>query len=475
MTLHVLLVEDDEDYVDELLEIFDRLPGVANTRVARSRDEAYGFLDDFLDLVVLDLKIPTITNALDANPEHGNAVFNRIRDVAPGTPIFVLTGSPAESFLADLMMANQQQVDIWGEGTKSGTMLFLKKIDIDQCPQKLTRIAEAIEGLSVVELNNSGKEFTLAEDRLIRIFARGVGGRRCEASDLGGGLSDSRVVRLHITNHQGVPIHDAVAKLSSHTDIEREADCYESHVARLAPAATPRMLAKLDYGAHTLAGMFLSLADGSDASAFSILLDSDRDVAETIRRVESAMAPWIDGIPETSTSVADIRRILSDDELVEQLTSKFGLNWIQEFETRAVQARLGCCHRDLHGSNILVAPSGVQFIDYGDVGPGPASLDPVNLELSLLFHPDSPARGGVWPSLEQANKWGDLNAYLDSCAYPEFVRECRTWAFRAAAGHREVAASAYSYLVRQLKYSDTDKDRAIALLDGVRSHFAGST
>ena len=475
MTLHVLLVEDDDDFVDELLGILDCLPGPTHPRVAGSRDEAYKLLEDFVDLVVLDLKIPTMTNALDADPEHGNAVFNKIRDVAPGTPIFVLTGSPAESFLADLMMANQQQVDIWSEGEKSGTMLFLKKIDIDQCPQKLTRVAEAVEGLSVVELTMPGKDFTLAEDRLIRIFTKRVGGRRCEASDLGGGLSGARVVRLHVTDHQGVPIHDAVAKLSSHADIEREAYCYATHVARLAPAATPRMLATLEYGAHSLAGMFVGLADGSDASAFSILLDPDRGAAETIRRVEAAMAPWINGVPETSTTVAEIRRRLVDDQSLERLRNELGVNWIQEFETRAVQARLGCCHGDLHGSNILVAPSGVQLIDYGDVGPGPASLDPVTLELSLLFHPDAPGKDSTWPSLEQARTWGNLAAYLETCPFPEFVRECRDWAFRAAAGRREVAASAYSYLVRQLKYDDTDKERAMALLEGIRNHFAGST
>ena len=475
MTLHVLLVEDDDNFVDELRGMLDSLPGATHIRVAGSRDEAYELLDDFVDLVVLDLKIPTMTNALDADPEHGNAVFNRIRDVAPGTPIFVLTGSPAESFLAELMMANQTQVDIWSEGEKSGTLLFLRKIDIDQCPQKLARVAQAVEGLSVVELTTSGKELTLAEDRLIRIFARRVSGRRCEASDLGGGLSDARVVRLRVTDHQGVTMHDAVAKLSSHADIEREANCYATHVTRLAPAATPRMLATLEYGAHSLAGMFVGLADGADASAFSILLDPDRVPADTICRVEAAMAPWIDGVPETSTSVANIRRRQIDDQSLEQLRSDLSLNWIQEFESRAVQARLGCCHGDLHGSNILVAPSGVQLIDYGDVGPGPASLDPVTLELSLLFHPDAPGKESKWPSPEQARNWGDLATYLDTCPFPEFVQECRAWAFRAAAGHREVAASAYSYLMRQLKYDDTDKDRAIALLEGVRNHFAGST
>ena len=476
MTLYVLLVEDSEEFIEELHEILHSLPGHTDIQVARSRDEAHELLESsFLDLIVLDLKIPTVTNALDADPEHGNAVFNTIRTVAPGTPIFVLTGSPAEPFLEDLVTPNQQQADIWGEGRKTGIILFLRKINIDRCPAMLARVSSAVAQLADVELEVSSTALTLAQDRLIRIFARKCDGRRCAVSDLGGGLSSSRVIRLRVTDHQGVTVHDAVAKLSSHTDVQREADSYTAHVIRLAPAATPRMLAHLEYGAHRLAGVFYGLADGSDASAFDLLRDPDKDAVAVIRSVETAMAPWVDGVPETSTTVDRARRRLLDDKGLEELRARFDLNWTVEFELRAMQARLGCCHGDLHGSNILVAPAGAQLIDYGDVGPGPASLDPVTLELSLLFHPDSPIRRGTWPSIEQAKKWGDLDAYLVTCPIPDFVRECREWALRAGAGRREVAASAYSYLVRQLKYDDTDENLSLALLDGVRRFFDGST
>ena len=136
MTLHVLIVEDDDAFVEELHETIASLPGDSNIRVATSRDQAYEMLEiDFLDLVILDLKIPTVSRALDPDPEHGHAVFNRIRSVAPGTPIFVLTGSPAEHFLSDLVLRNHHQIDIWSEGQKTGTILFLKKFDIDRCPK----------------------------------------------------------------------------------------------------------------------------------------------------------------------------------------------------------------------------------------------------------------------------------------------------------------------------------------------------
>ena len=61
------------------------------------------------------------------------------------------------------------------------------------------------------------------------------------------------------------------------------------------------------------------------------------------------------------------------------------------------------------------------------------------------------------------------------CPAAKFVAGCREWALEVAAGQREVAASAYSYLVRQLKYDDTDKGLAMELLEAVHSWFLSST
>lgn len=476
MTLHILIVEDDDDFVEELHEIVATLPGECDVQVAGSREEAYEKLENgFIDLVILDLKIPTVSGALDSDPEHGHAVFNRIRTVAPGTPIFVLTGSPAEDFLSDLVLKNQQQMDIWSEGQKTGTIQFLKKLDIDKCPEILTQIVHAIERLSDVELGCKNLDLSLAEDRLIRIFARRFQGVRCAVSEIGSGLSDAHVIHLRVTDHQGVLVHDAVAKLSTHYDIRREGDCYDSHITRLAPAATPRKLATLEYGAHKLAGIFFGLAEGSDECVFDIAGNFPERAEAVIRSVETAMERWIDGVPETRMTIRQIRNRLLDDQILDQVRNTFNLDWIRKFEDRPIQIRWACSHGDLHGKNIFVSPAGTQLIDYGDVGEGPASLDPVTLELSLLFHPSAPGKVGTWPSVEQAKAWGNLGVYLDSCPFPEFVRECRGWTLRTAAGKREVAASAYSYLVRQLKYKDTNKDRALALLDGVRSYYYGST
>ena len=476
MTVHLLIIEDDENFVDEIHKMLDLLPEQFKTKIARSRDEAFSMIEqDFLDLIVLDLKIPTISGALDADSDYGHAVFHRIRLVAPGTPIFILTGSPAEDFIPALL-EHQQQIDIWSEGRKRGNILFLNKYKANKFPERLGPIAIAIECLSDVELDRGGLTLSLSEDRLIRIFTKKFQGVRCAVSSLGRGLSGARIIRLRITDNQGVQVHNAVAKLAGLAEVRKEAHCYDHFMSRLGPALTPRNLGTLEFGAHTLAGIFFGLAEDFEESAFDVVRDARERVSAVICNVEAATARWVAEVPETRRSIREYRQRVVNDQTFEELREIYGLEWATDFEKRKIQTRWACVHGDLNGCNILASvDSEIVLIDYSEVGEGPASLDPVTLELSLLFHPDAAGAAGAWPNTDQARAWGDLDNYLVGCPFPEFICECRRWAFQVAAGKRDIAASAYSYLLRQLKYDDTNKELVAAFLDGVRRFYDEST
>jgi CheY-like chemotaxis protein len=474
--MRVLVVEDDQDFVDELRVTLARLPGPPEVNIARSRDAAHALLDsNFFDLLILDLKIPTVDNALDADAAHGRAVFGRVLQAAPGTPIFVLTGSPSEDFIPELL-ERKRQIDIWGEGKEVGTVNFLKKSKFSDLAEKLRPLAEAVRGLSEVELNRGNAQLTIEHDRLIRIFTRRAKGTRCVASLIGGGLSAAKVMRLKVTDSAGARLHDAVAKLGPLQDVRDESERYKTHISRLANTATPRWLQTLEFGAKAHAAVFYGLEPGFDHSGFDVCCGDAAFALAVPGNIREATERWHRDVGETRKSIREIRRRLLSDEDWIRVTTQNSILWIQDFENREIQTRWCSVHGDLHGRNVLVSENGeVVLIDYGDVGEGPASLDPITLEFSLLFHPDGPLRGKGWPTHGQAANWGNLDEYLKACPAADFIRGCRSWAHDVAAGDREIAASAYSYLIRQLKYADTDKNLVLDLLDAVHNWYLSRT
>lgn len=476
MAARILIVEDEEDFISAIRQVLTELSPACQIRTARSRDSAQEQLErDFFDFIILDLKIPTSDGRLDTDPQHGFAVFRRAQAIASGTPVFVLTGSPAENFISDLL-ESARQVDIWGEGRFFGTVNFLPKYKFDQFPERLSPSIYAIDALSEVELDRGDIELSIADDRLVRIFSRRFGGARVVASALGGGLSGAKVLRLRITDARGAIVHDAVAKLGSLAIVMDEGQRFEELVSRLEARVTPRKLATLEVGAGGSAGVFYGLAAGFEETAFQAAVSNAEHARASVTSIEGGTRRWSDGVYESRRYVHEVRRRLLCDQDLLRIAEQFGLSWTTDFEARQVQVRWCCVHGDLHGENVLVAQDGTAvIIDYGEVGEGTASLDPVTLELSLLFHPKGPLRGsgrgfGPWPTAAQARRWGDIDQYVEGCSAAPFISVCRDWANRIAAGRREIAASAYGYLMRQLKYDDTNKDLALALLEGVRAY-----
>ena len=467
--MRILVVEDEEEWVEAITRVAHDLQPRATLAFADSRDAARERIDaDFFDLILLDLKIPTAAGALDEDPTHGLATFTHARRVAPGTPILVLTGSQAEDFISDLLRG-AQQVDIWGSGKPSQIVDFVKKLNVVELPPKLQAIGREVEDLSTVELHSPAYGLTPAYDRLVRAFARRFEGARCEISKLSG-LSGAQVLRLCVTNSLGGVPMEVVAKLGTIAAIREENENYESKVSLLHSAATPRKLDMREFGAKDCAGIFYQLAQGFEHTAFTAST-WDNEASEALAsRLEHMTAPWSVQVPQTPKTIEEIRARVLWPESFEQVVRDHGLDWVADFERRPAQTYWCIVHGDLHGENVLVSEAGnAVLIDYGDIGPGPRSLDPISLEFSLLFHPKSPLVNGVWPTVAQAERWFDLDAYLVDCPAPKFVKATREWATRAAAGQRELAATAYAYFLRQLKFPTTDGVLAKAFLEGART------
>ncbi len=471
--MRILVVEDDKTFLEWLIQTLRALGNDVEIVEARSRESALTRLgQEFFDLILLDLTIPTADGLLDQNIRHGHAVFGSSRLVAYGTPVFILTGSSAENEFPDFF-AHTRQIDVWGDGLPRPTVNYLAKSQVDKLISKLKPIVESVRALADVELTGtgSGGSLSIGEDRLVRIFARARAGSRCEIAQMGPGLSDARVFRLKVFDQNGAQRISAIAKIGSHEAIASETKNYENEIARLDPSATPRRLATIDFGGKDTAAVFYGLTEGYEKTLFELLVSDPSLAAAVVSRTAQLTDKWNEGVPERRVQVRDVRRLFLSDEKAARSVEHFKISGAETFEQRLVQTRWGCVHGDLHGGNILVNSRGVPLlIDYGDVKEGPAAVDPVTLELSVLFHPDRPI-GVTWPAAEQARSWSDISAYTEHCPFAEFVKACRTWSERVGVGPREIFASAYGYLFRQLKYSDTNKDLALTLLTSVERCF----
>ena len=321
--------------------------------------------------------------------------------------------------------------------------------------------------VSDVELVCNGKfaELSRWEDSLIREFAQKRGGARCSVNLVGGGLSGARVFRVRVFDTSGATRINAIAKIGSPIIIDIESSNYQGEVSRLGPDATPRHLDSLKYGRGEFAGVFYSLADRFDRSHFDIAKKRTSSAEEATNKVRALTAPWREGITESRVDIASIRRSNVDDETLSKLIKEYHLDWIYDFDNHHVQARICTVHGDLHGENILINRNNTpMLIDYGDIRLSTASYDPVTLEFSYFFHPNGPLRDSDWPSPEMATHWRK-KSYLEECPIPEIIAGLWEWQDDVSAARREVLVSAYAYLIRQLKYQDTNKERVLAFLN----------
>ena len=468
--MRILVVEDDIDFIEALKEILQ--PIVNNTEIVFTNNKTQAMSEikeNFFDLIILDLNIPVDNGSLDGNPNHGHFVFMTARRLASGTPVIVLTGSSAQDFI-DSMLSMSEKKDIWGSGKAISLVAFHQKHKLDTFPNILKEYTDNFFALKSIELNRNTLLLTEAEDRLTRIFSRSVGGVFCNLSIVNGGLSKSHVFRLEVKNVGGEVLHDAICKISVADVVRDEDKRYDRYVSRLRPDATPRKITLLEHGAKDMAGVFYGLADGFTQNAFSTQSMSESAVT-IISTIESLLQNWtVDS--QVRVSISDIRERMICEAAFREVLVKFPLAWANDFETNHIQVKAGCAHGDLHGLNILISESGTPIlIDYGDSGVEPSSIDPLTLELSIFFHPEGPLRFSEWPSEEQAKCWGDMTKYLDGCPFPDFIKACREWAKRISAGDREIAAVAYSYLIRQLKYPEINHQRALHLLEGVKLEY----
>jgi CheY-like chemotaxis protein len=465
--MKLLVVEDDETTADFLAEQFKKIPRVEAV-FAKSRDSAFVMLDSFsFDLVVLDLKLPSTDNALDAEPVHGLAIHAAILDKSRGTPVIVFSGFGTLQLVNELL-TNCERHDIFGGGSVRLMTTFKEKSQMAQLLVEVKEFSERLFELNRIEISFGLAPISLSYDekKILRIFARANRGQNIRITLLGGGLSGAKTCRLEIQDNHKTTSSYAVVKLGRIEDLEREHDGFQrlvSPVIRVGSFA--HVIHFVKAGAGGTGGLFYGLAKEHDTSLFDAMRDFPSGIENIIFQLRSMERVWQDGAPASSTTIREIRRQMIDDAAFADVQSLLPFDW-RRIEDLPVRIRLCSQHSDLHGLNVLLKNrTEPLLIDFGAVRSAPACLDSLILELSLLFHPTIRMIRGSWPTTAQAQKWDDLSAYLVDCPLPSYVKTCREWSFEVEAGDQGVFATVYAFCVRQLKFPGVDHKLAIAVAE----------
>lgn len=463
--MKLLIVEDDPNVVDALSDDLKDILEPGELTICRSRDTALAAISHgIFDYAVLDLKIPTADDKLDAEVDHGRAVYDQLRADLPGTPVCFMTGFATDDFIMDRFQ-DAEMADIWGAGIQAPMLRLIPKKRLNEVAPLIQAVKAEIAATDDIELIATG--LPPLDCRVVRIFGRRHHAGSLLVEELSGGLSDVRVRRVTIRDCHGSVHLVTAARIGIRTEIKNELQGYNADIVRLPNGRFSVHAGEVFAGAGPLAGVFYRLLPDLESLAAVVRSDPTR-ASRVVNHLQPAERIWTEGRPQSARRVQDIRRYLVSDEEMQNVKQLLeGIDW-ESFENRNVQARICTQHGDLHCGNVMVdAHDEPVMIDYACVGEGTSCLDPITLEMSVLFHPDSKTVSGDWPTPAQVDRWDDLDTFTRGSPSEAFLRAARHWATEVAAGRREFYATAYALSVRQLKYADTDKVIAQGIIRAV--------
>lgn len=229
------------------------------------------------------------------------------------------------------------------------------------------------------------------------------------------------------------------------------------------PRAYAPLVGYLRLGGRKSSGLFFNLDDNS-RSAFEWLQRNPSDADRFINKLRAIVDDWQEARQAHRIRIGEMRRAQIGDEDLAPFLGELGVVRWQEVESTEIEVDQSLQHGDLHGLNIPVNGDGNPLlIDFQRSGDSVCCLDPIVLELSVLFHEQSPLRNGPWPSRAQCERWSDVDEFILDSPLREFVYKTRNWGIEVARSTEVFYATAYCHVLRQLKYPDTDKERALCI------------
>lgn len=428
--------------------------------VAEDKQTALDLVDQAeFDLIICDLKIPPAPNDLGADNVHGLAVHARAQEVCPGTPLIFLTGRATPTNVQQ-QLSYGAVTDYYGMGPTPLVQLAVK----DGNRQEVEYIVNMAAGLQALEqCSVACAELPAVSELLLRAvktYAKQIGAADVDLERLSG-LSGADVARCQFRVPNG-QTRSVLVKVQNRDAAREERERYDRNVPNklrhgyFAPSAASPM----EHGLRKQAALFYTVA-ADTGSLFKLAERSPAQAATVVATMEIDHAPWTSEQHVRQINVGDLRRLrlLDDDPRADPLLRE---SWRVEVEALDISLDLCTAHGDLHGLNVLVdSAERATLIDYGDVGVASAALDPLTLEMSILFHKHGPQEAKR-RNLQQLQAWTNVDEFAEGSDYALVLKQCRLWTNRVATVE-SFLATAYAHAARQLKYPDVQPEDALAV------------
>lgn len=475
--MRILFVEDNDGFADDLTLALLDIDGVSSIdRVIDKQTAGEKLVSGLVDLIILDLSILPTPDSDAPVADHGQALFHEARASRPGTPIFILTGEEVEKFSRGLAKYGNQ-VMLWGATTSTETVSFFLKEEVSELLARIRDLASSFAAMDAITMNTRGKELgmTPVQTQMLKTFARSADGVACDVSLLHGGLSDAKVVKATAMDLARRPQAICAGKLGPSEVIATELSAYERHVRKLGIGACPPIYCSITDGVGQHGAIFYTLTDNDTLSLFERLSHNSEIGAIVVGNVRAALQRWSEAATADMVPLSEIRAGMIDDPDTEDVVLKFGIEKLRSIESKQIHISKSCIHGDLHCGNVLVkSDGGAVLIDFGDAGPGFTCLDPIALELSLLFHPDAQKFGLRNSLIDHLEKWPNIDIFAESDPLRNTIVACREWSHDVGGSDQAVLACAYAYAMRQLKYDTVDPAITLGFLSLLAERLAAS-
>lgn len=459
--MKILLIEDDVGFAESLIHrILSAAPGV---KIEFCRDKLTGMnqlSSNFFDLIILDLTIPLSPNQPAMSETNGQEIFYEAIKLSPGTPIRILTSSDPDDFILDSVTAGEK-VRPWGL-LKIDEIRYYKKREYSGLLADVVACYREVEEISKVEINTSGRELSLSEleVRAVKIFTRIYNGASCIIEKLSPGLSGSLILRVQVQDDQGADIVNSVAKIGT-SKVQTEMDSRE-WANRLPIGACPHILLELSRSLKNVSALFY--AASSFKPYFELFVTHPEMTAKIVPTLNGYLDGWANSRKRGALTVSEVRRRFVTDDFLLSVVAQHGIS-VGDVENCNVMICSSIVHGDFHAGNVLVDHQSLPvIIDFGDTGEGFTCVDPIALELSLIFHPDSTVRD---QSIKNIEDWPNLENYILGHPHNDFIHACRQWAYKVGGGDKAVLAIAYAHTLKQFKYETVPASVLVSLINSI--------